>query len=78
MSKIKVTMRDKTKIIGYLASPAGEAVFGEIEGKEDEYRIVLRIPEHGGNYVVTMSAGSLRNIVAGFLAASEQILAAGK
>ncbi len=38
MSKIKVTMRDKKKIIDYLASPVGEAVFVEIEGKDDGAR----------------------------------------
>ena len=34
----KVTMRDKKKIIDYLASPVGEAVFVEIEGKDDGAR----------------------------------------
>jgi hypothetical protein len=59
----KATPKETKKIIEYLASPAGLSVFEEIADKSDEYRVLLRIPEPGGHFVVKMSAASIRAAV---------------
>jgi hypothetical protein len=66
----RVTPKETMKIMEYLASPAGRAVFQEIEGKDDEYRVVLRIPEPGGHFIVKMSAGSIREAVRSLVSAA--------
>jgi len=57
------TADETYQVTEYLASPAGLAVFQEIEDKPDDYRVTLRIPEPGGIFTVTMSAGSIRRTV---------------
>jgi hypothetical protein len=51
------------QIMEYLASPAGAAVFAEIEDQPDEYRVSLHIPEPGGSFCVGLPAGSIRSLV---------------
>lgn len=59
----KAKPRELEQIMNYLVSPAGGQVFHEIEDKPDEYRVLLRIPEPGGHFIVKVSAGSIRSMV---------------
>ncbi|MGB8478934.1 MAG: hypothetical protein WCE63_08845 [Acidobacteriaceae bacterium] len=55
--------KEKYQIVEYLASPAGAAVFAEIENQPDDYRVSLHIPEPGGRFYVKLPAGSIRSLV---------------
>jgi hypothetical protein len=57
------TVQEQRQIVDYLASPSGLAIFREIEGKDDEYRIMLNIPEEGGTYQVKLPARTIRGMV---------------
>jgi hypothetical protein len=53
---------DARLVMGHLLSAAGPATFEEIEGKPDRHRLTLRIKEPDGHFVVTLSAGSIRQM----------------
>ena len=64
MEKVRtLAEKENYQIMEYLASPAGTAVFAEIENQPDDYRVSLHIPEPGGSFCVKLSAGSIRSLV---------------
>jgi hypothetical protein len=50
-------------MIDYLSSPEGVAVFQDLEGKADDYRVTLDIPEEHGISSVKLSAGDFRQTI---------------
>jgi hypothetical protein len=57
------TNTEKLQMIDYLSSPEGVAVFQDLEGKADDYRVTLDIPEKYGVSRVKLSAGDLRQTI---------------
>ncbi len=53
---------DVRLVLEHLLSPAGPAIFEEIEGRPDKHRLTLRIREPDGHFIVTLSAGSIRQM----------------
>jgi hypothetical protein len=58
---------EKRQIVEYLTTSAGRMVFKKIEGKSDDFRVKLRIPEPTGTFEVKLPAGELRNIAQSLL-----------
>ncbi|MGO9436857.1 MAG: hypothetical protein ACLPH3_12200 [Terracidiphilus sp.] len=59
----KTSEEEKMQIIEYLASPTGLELVASLEGKPDEYRVWLHIPERGGVFNAKISAAEIRRVM---------------